>query len=138
MISKIDFESTVEIKTFAYTKLSKYGFPVLLQVIVEDEVSLYIKQEIGDFLHDALFVSYPLLKTEEVRKTTYYLKRLTDDYTTALNGGLINLWKKNTLEFFKDCPLLVEKIKSKEFKEKDLKEIVEFYNDNCYAELLKE
>lgn len=40
-------------------------------------------------------------------------------------------FKDFATEFFKDCPALVQKIKSKELKAKDSLEILEYYNTQC-------
>lgn len=40
-------------------------------------------------------------------------------------------FKKDMLEYFSDCPKLVEKIESKDFRKDDLESIVRFYNSNC-------
>ncbi|PHR69250.1 MAG: hypothetical protein COA67_11005 [Lutibacter sp.] len=39
--------------------------------------------------------------------------------------------KEFTLENLNNCPKLVEKIQSKEFRKRDIAEIVEYYNENC-------
>ncbi|HTO16638.1 MAG TPA: hypothetical protein VLZ83_12765 [Edaphocola sp.] len=40
-------------------------------------------------------------------------------------------FKKDMIEYFSDCPALVEKIENKDFHKKDLEFIVTFYNSNC-------
>jgi len=40
-------------------------------------------------------------------------------------------FKKNAVKYFEDCPALIEKIKSKEFKSKDVLMIADFYNSEC-------
>lgn len=40
-------------------------------------------------------------------------------------------FKKDMIEYFSDCPALVEKIESKDFRKNDLEFIVSFYNSNC-------
>ena len=40
-------------------------------------------------------------------------------------------FKKAALEYFKDCPSLTEKIENKEYKKRDIRVIVNFYNENC-------
>jgi hypothetical protein len=51
------------------------------------------------------------------------------------NGKLFRVrslsFKRDMMTYFSDCPTLVEKIKKKEFRMRDLKMIVEFYNDRC-------
>lgn len=45
--------------------------------------------------------------------------------------SLFKAFRKRASEFFGDCPTLVSKIESKEFKKEDLIAIVEYYNSNC-------
>lgn len=40
-------------------------------------------------------------------------------------------FKKDMIEYFSDCPELVDKIESKDFRKNDLESIVRFYNSNC-------
>ncbi len=40
-------------------------------------------------------------------------------------------FKKDIIEYIADCPALVQKIESKEFRNYDLEFIVQFYNSNC-------
>ena len=40
-------------------------------------------------------------------------------------------FKKNAVKYFEDCPALVEKIKSKELKSRDILMIADFYNSEC-------
>ncbi len=40
-------------------------------------------------------------------------------------------FKNDMVEYFSDCPSLVKKIESKDFRKDDLNFIVEFYNKNC-------
>ena len=63
----------------------------------------------------------------------YYVKRSNQQNATHLasNELFSKNFKKAASEFFSDCPLLVEKLQTKEFNKKDIKEIVTFYNENC-------
>lgn len=40
-------------------------------------------------------------------------------------------FRKAAMDFFSDCSKLVKKIEGREFKKRDLKEIIEFYNGEC-------
>lgn len=40
-------------------------------------------------------------------------------------------FKKAASEYFKDCPDLTEKIMNKEFKKRDIRTIVKYYNESC-------
>ena len=40
-------------------------------------------------------------------------------------------FKKDMIEYFSDCPKLIEKIDNKEFSKQDIKAISAFYNSDC-------
>lgn len=40
-------------------------------------------------------------------------------------------FKKGASAYFKDCPSLVEKIQTREYKKRDIEEIIKYYNNNC-------
>ncbi|MGV8829868.1 MAG: hypothetical protein ACWA6U_16285, partial [Breznakibacter sp.] len=40
-------------------------------------------------------------------------------------------FKNDMVEYFADCPALVEKLEKKEYKKDDIESIVRFYNRNC-------
>ena len=60
---------------------------------------------------------------------------IVQDILQLGNGGLIRPkginFKNSMSELFKKCPSLVEKIESKEFRKKELEELVRYYNSNC-------
>lgn len=56
-------------------------------------------------------------------------KREGEDYFARATQGIFGLKKKKLSEYFKDCPLLTEKIESEEIT-KPL-EVVDFYNNFC-------
>jgi len=60
--------------------------------------------------------------------TTYYLLQKPNEqlYEPRMIG-----FKKGMTDYFSDCPKLVEMIDGKEFKRRDLDEIVIYYNTKC-------
>jgi hypothetical protein len=100
---------------------------VLEEIIVGEKASLYFK-----IIHGNTTVAgggiFP------VTSTSYYAVKKSDEKATYL--GVHNLLsdklKEKVLSFFKDCEILVEKIKNKEFRVKnDMGKITEFYNTEC-------
>ncbi len=61
-----------------------------------------------------------------LKKIKYYLKK---DNEPIIN--IKNNLKKQSQVYFKNCPGLLKKIKSKEYLYTDLKLIVDYYNDFC-------
>lgn len=51
------------------------------------------------------------------------------------NGDLVRptglTFKRDMVEYFRDCPALVEKIEHRDFRKSDLEAIVRYYNSNC-------
>jgi len=47
------------------------------------------------------------------------------------NHFIAKNFRKASSEYFKDCPILMEKIDNKEYKKRDIRVIVNFYNENC-------
>jgi len=136
-ISKIEFHGFNLTETYEYIDIKSSIIPVLLELVTEGEVSLYRKEKtrwIGS--------NIPGIKDENgqngspgsARKTTIttnYLKRENEQFPICLNYGIINPWKKRTINFLSDCPTLIKKIKTNEFRQIHLQEIVEYYNDFC-------
>ncbi|MEZ4852991.1 hypothetical protein [Flavobacterium sp.] len=62
------------------------------------------------------------------------MKKQTEDVAEkcAAFGYIGNSFKKFINNYFKDCQKLISKVENKEFKKKNLEEIVEFYNSNCH------
>tara|TARA_R110000744_G_scaffold361377_3_gene469116 strand:+ start:93 stop:665 length:573 start_codon:yes stop_codon:yes gene_type:complete len=66
--------------------------------------------------------------------TTYSYLRKTDEKEAVYLGSsnwMTKNFKKGASDFFSDCPLLVKKIQNRDFRKKDLKEIILFYNTEC-------
>lgn len=63
----------------------------------------------------------------------FYVMKNGDKLATHLGSNQLfsKNFKKAASEYFKDCPSLVEKIKTKEFKKRDLKTIIDYYNEDC-------
>ena len=63
----------------------------------------------------------------------YYLKKADEDDVVHLGSNA--LFSKNFTNgikaYFNDCIELINKVEQREFKNKDIQEIVEFYNNNC-------
>ncbi len=69
-------------------------------------------------------------------KISYFVKRKNENRVTFLarNGGLNTSFKATALEYFADCPDLVDKIETGFFTKRDVFEIVNFYNARCSGE----
>lgn len=65
--------------------------------------------------------------------TYYYVCHKSDNEVFKITsiGNISKNFKKAASEFFKDCPKLVEKIQSKEYKKDSIESVVWFYNNYC-------
>lgn len=74
--------------------------------------------------------------TFSINSSQYYVNKGSGDVVIYLgtshpmNGGH-KKFSKAAMKFFTDCPDILEKIKSKEFKQKQIPEIVEYYASEC-------
>ncbi len=62
-----------------------------------------------------------------------YLRRVNEKEAIQLvsNQLFTKNFKKAATDFFADCPGLVDKIRNRELKKKNLNEIIDFYNTKC-------
>lgn len=63
----------------------------------------------------------------------FYVRRANEKEATYLGSTHLfsKSFKKASSEYFKDCPVLVDKIEKGEYKKRDLRAIIEFYNNSC-------
>lgn len=121
-IDKIDFTSKGKSTTFYFYKSNKGEFLITyLQLEIKGKVNLYSKSFINNTGYGAF------------ESTNYYLKRDKEQILTILGGTVWDNFKKESADYFKDCPSLVKNISEskKGFIQKDIKKIVEFYNSKC-------
>lgn len=122
-IDKIDCKENNKITTFYFFKSNKGNYiRTYLQLIIIGKVNLYA----ATFMNVTGFGAY--------ETTKYYLKRDNETIVTELGGGTVwENFKKESEEYFKDCPILVKKIleSKKGFAKKDVKDIVNYYNSKC-------
>ncbi|HLF50951.1 hypothetical protein [Flavobacterium sp.] len=126
-IVKIDFHGFKMTKTYEYVKLNAYSEPILIELVVKGEVSLYRKENskwIGDNINNPG-------SGRKIIEEINYLKRDKEEFPTCINCEILNSWAKNTSNFLSDCEYLVKKIKTNKFSSLQMKEIVETYNDFC-------
>ena len=71
---------------------------------------------------------YRVKKQDEIYLTSFGNKDFSAAFIT-----IVDSFKNETARYFEDCPTLVEKIKNEEkgFTRKDMKSIVNYYNNDC-------
>lgn len=67
------------------------------------------------------------------RGTHSYVRKTNEEEAIHLasSNWISKNFKNTASNFFSDCTELVEKIQNREFKKRDLNEIIEFYNTKC-------
>jgi len=106
--------------------------PSFLEELVKGEISLF-KDFTANMVMGAtpMGAGGPMIQSYNI--VDYYVKRSNESNAIHLasNELFSKNFKKAASEFFSDCPQLVAKVQNKEFKKKDIKEIVTFYNETC-------
>lgn len=120
---------------YLYIKPDKYSKkPIIMEVIEEGNVNLYKKSFITEKAYDDPTKSITDINNRKTYvydfESTYYVKRKNEENATDLSFS----FKTNSIKYFSDCKILVEKINKKEFKKDNIVEIVYYYNDYCDEE----
>lgn len=63
----------------------------------------------------------------------YYLRKKHEKEVTQISSTHLfsKNFKKAATTYFEDCPDLVEKIATKEYRKRDIRAVIEFYNSKC-------
>lgn len=136
----------IELERDGISQVYKYkkevdGFHKWLKVLIEGKVSLY-KYDMSGFNFGSIPNSgFSGMNTGMgmgmATPVTYYYVAHGEDFEVSIITSLGNIsknFKKTASNFFKDCPVLVEKINAKEFKKDDIFQVVKFYNTKCDTE----
>ncbi len=165
----IDILENNYFRRFRYKRTDKYGkkkrFPELLEVVLIDSLSLYVRIYDPGALsslsgHSVVTEDTPNITIEdyvdEIEKDVDILKFHNtinvygeinfprySYYVGKGNGEAVDhlytkglpfakKFKNSMKSYFKDCPELIEKVENKDFKSNAIREIIEFYNHNCF------
>ncbi|CAM3668332.1 hypothetical protein [Flavobacterium chungbukense] len=136
IIDRIELERDGISQVYKYKK-EVDGFHKWLKVLIEGKVSLY-KYDMSGFnfatIPNSGFSGMNMGMGMASSPVTYYYVAHGEDFEVSIITSLGNIsknFKKAASEFFKDCPVLVEKINNKEFKKDDIFQVVKFYNTKC-------
>lgn len=118
-----------------YKTKSKYASPQLYRVIRRGKANLYFKYNKLSSASVFSFNGMATMSNSQTSTTLFVCKNnnkvLTKlGYLRAPNFG--KSFKKRAMSFFNDCPKLVKKLKTKQFKRKNIRDIVYFYNTKCH------
>lgn len=105
-----------EIITLKFVRISKRNGRIM-ELLNFGKCEVY---EYRDYSNVGISVNFYVLRENENIATWLGSK----DLVSVMN------FKKRALEYFKDCPTVLKKIKKK-FKRKKIPKLIEFYNKNC-------
>ena len=125
------FNTNITYAHYYFKKTKSYVLPRLMKLVEEGNVKLYL-----DYRAYLTSLSRGANNMGPAKSsiTSYYVSKDADDLVTHL-GDRGNLFSKNFIkaasEYFEDCPELVKKIEDKEYKKRDIEEVVNYYNKDC-------
>lgn len=129
-----------EAVTYVYKRVKGFSSPIVVEQVVTGKVSLYKKvingytsKVVGGFNKGFGNSGFGLNRRHHYSIKNYYVQRNNKEemFNLGSNQLFSKNFKKAAADFFKDCPLLVSKIRKKEFRKKHILKIVEFYNQQC-------
>jgi len=138
-IEKIKLDENGIIGMFRYKNIIDEGGMWLKEASSLGEVCLYTDKISGYFYKinggQATMGNTVNMYKKSNDVITYYVshKAVSEVLKITSTDGSSNDFKKTASEFFKDCPKLVEKIQSKEYKKTDVESVVWFYNNYCVS-----
>lgn len=124
--------ATVE---YYYMNTNKKNKIKLLELVVEGDVSLYV-----DYRY--IITASNNVGSNSIISNNYYYKNKTSLYLSRNKSSDVVLIKEQNkivyksikkfiVNYFKNCPVLVDKINNREFEEEEIIKIVEYYNTYC-------
>lgn len=139
-VDKIVIRENDEDITYQYKIIKNRKTPLLLEPLKEGKVTLYrdLKQgyspgmQMGGYSAGGMGMNFGGGRSYSI--SSYYVSKDNGNIVIHLGDkGTIftKNFKKAASEYFKDCSELVKKIQSKEFRKRDVVDIVEYYNENC-------
>lgn len=117
--------------TFEFVVIKEGKDPELLELIVDGYLKLYGE---GTSTYSGMSAGMSGYGGSFRSTSTHYLKKESEAIAQfyKCEGYVAKIsFTKFVEEYFSDCPKIQSKVKDKEFKKKDYKEIVEYYNSHC-------
>jgi len=134
-ISTVEVENDENLQTFVYKKV-KDDYPIWMKIIITGKVNLYTNDVSG--FNFSTINAQPgfgggIAMGGGGAITYFYVDHEGESevFKIASTGTIGGNFRNSASYFFKDCPVLIEKIQNKTYKKSNLEEIVAFYNSNC-------
>lgn len=133
-IKRVKIHEKKQVRSYVYLKIKDIKKPKVVEELCVGEVSLYRMYSVGGApgmfgIPGASGVG----SSSSFTAKDYFVRRSDQSEATHLGSNLLitKNFKKTTSKFFEDCPALVQKIKDRTYKKKDLVKIVKYYNTKC-------
>jgi len=142
---KYDFKDLKRVKiyngdnftTYIKARVADKNSDIVIEEVVLGKMNLYKKvtqgHMVGAPMGGGIGGGAPMMTTHYYSISSYYVRKKNEIEVTHL--GSTSLFSKNfkkaASEYFSDCTSLVSKIQNKEFKKRDIEEIVTYYNTSC-------
>ncbi|WP_046743590.1 hypothetical protein [Kordia zhangzhouensis] len=109
------------------------GMSRLLEIREYGEILLYTRTKKIPYLFRNHEIDSRLFdKKSQNYFVTYYLKKASSDTLLPIRPSWnYKKWKKIMLDFFKDCPLIVEDLKADAYDKESIRKLVQDYNVYC-------
>jgi len=136
-LERVKIYYTDEITSYVYLKVKNQDTPKVFEEVTVGNISLYrtVSQSYNPGFGGGFGAMGGTGFSGGYSYTikNFYVKRREQDFVIHLGSNQLftKNFKKAASEYFKDCPKLVKLIQNREFKKRDLIEIVEFYNQQC-------
>jgi hypothetical protein len=136
-LNRVKIYNGDEITIYVYLPEKEKGtFKVLEEVVVGD---IFLYKIVSHGTHAPMGVGFGGAGGMNMAMGTsftiknYYLRKKDDKSVTHITSTSLfsKNFKKTAAKYFEDCPSLVEKIENKEYRKRDIRAIIEFYNSKC-------
>jgi hypothetical protein len=133
-------------KTYKYKKAIGKRTPRLLELISENEnLSLYAivdEQAYNNFTMYGMYgaiggivsgIASSIVDDKTRVNYTYYFVKNNEKkaHYLGMSGSSKKRLRQKIKKYFNDCPTLIKKSESEEYKVSDIPKIIEFYNEHC-------
>lgn len=134
LVKQIIFYGYNTVFIYEYLQINERDKPRLFEVVTEGEVTLYSdftrrKNGLNHWQDNIRSPMRSLNVFDNLQEDMpdIYIKRDFEEFPVDLNYN----FKKQIMEYFSDCDVLVEKIRNGTFRKNQIDSIVNYYNDNC-------
>lgn len=128
-----DFDPTI----YVAVKIKDRSAPIVLEFVHKGKNVAYFRDNKQGYVAPMSFPNgggAPGFQGGHSYNITHsYLRKTGSDEAIHLGSSdwMSKNFKKAASNFFSDCPKLVEKLQSREYRKRDLKEVIDFYNSEC-------